>query len=370
MSKWNVCESLEKQLLKEWRECVESLTDLGPIQKRALIKRYSMILETLSSRRYWNSIGYTLIRLIVTTGSIAVPALLPIKQFDDEPDTENIIYWTTWGISLIVSLANGMMSLFKIDKTFFTAGQLFEKLQSEGWMYLTLSGEYSIKNTETATIPNSSASISSGTGTATGIGGGTNSETASNSGSLVGSEKEGNHQHDHSTMFSRFMERLERLYTRIIDIDYNYNPTIRNQGIPQGGSGITSLSPSHPNSSVEIASSQFEIPFSKERQIQKLYSVSGQSEVSNSRRPLRTFRNSGTSGTGRHSRNYTSMKHSIPMSIPKHLSYSHSHSHSQSQSFEEPEDTSEEMEMENQRFPPLPKSPEEAEPQPEKDIKS
>jgi hypothetical protein len=217
------CDSLEKELLQEWKECIEKLQDLGPIQKRAIIKRYSMILNTLSRRRFWNSIGYSVIRFIVTTGSIAVPALLPIKQSDTgtdaNSDTETIIYWTTWGISLLVSLANGMMTLFKIDKTFFIVGQLFEKLQSEGWMYLTLSGHYSAS--ASAGLASMESHDSSSTSTDTPV-------------------------HNHSTMFSLFMEQLEKLYTRITEVDYNpsMKQSISSGQSVLGGSGSGSASAS------------------------------------------------------------------------------------------------------------------------------
>jgi hypothetical protein len=56
---------------------------------------------------------------------------------------QQIMYWFTWGLSLSVTTANGVMTLFKLDKRFFLLHATIEKLRTEMWQYIQLSGRYS-----------------------------------------------------------------------------------------------------------------------------------------------------------------------------------------------------------------------------------
>jgi hypothetical protein len=87
----------------------------------------------------------------MTVGSLIVPALLSI-QYTNSATTEVIsdpgtfeyrIYWATWVISLLVTMSNGLISVFKIDKKYYIAHTTLEHLRSEGWQFLELSGRYS-----------------------------------------------------------------------------------------------------------------------------------------------------------------------------------------------------------------------------------
>ena len=53
------------------------------------------------------------------------------------------IYWSTWVLSLLVTICNAVMTLFKIDKKFMYLHSDIEYLISEGWQYAQLSGRYS-----------------------------------------------------------------------------------------------------------------------------------------------------------------------------------------------------------------------------------
>jgi hypothetical protein len=75
-----------------------------------------------------------------TVGSLAVPALLSLKT---TPDGAEVLYWFTWGMSLAVTTANGLSTLFKVDKRFFMIRTVAEQLRTETWQFLALSGRYS-----------------------------------------------------------------------------------------------------------------------------------------------------------------------------------------------------------------------------------
>ena len=84
---------------------------------------------------------YNVFRFIIQTGSILTPALLSIQHIF-EGDQPNLIYWATWGISLIVGLLANYISLFGLDKKYFTYEKSYHLLVSYGWQYLQLSGKY------------------------------------------------------------------------------------------------------------------------------------------------------------------------------------------------------------------------------------
>ena len=63
------------------------------------------------------------------------PNKLP-KNFDQ------ISYWSTWSISLMVTISNGFLQLFSLDKNFFSYSLVVEQLKTEGWQYFGLSGKY------------------------------------------------------------------------------------------------------------------------------------------------------------------------------------------------------------------------------------
>ena len=88
---------------------------------------------------------YNVFRFIVTTGSILLPALLSIGQMDPSKLPRNfdqISYWSTWSISLMVTISNGFLQLFSLDKSFFNYSLVVEQLKTEGWQYFGLSGKY------------------------------------------------------------------------------------------------------------------------------------------------------------------------------------------------------------------------------------
>jgi len=86
------------------------------------------------------SIIFNLSRIIITIGSLIVPALLSIQGL---ANTNADIYWSTWVLSLLVTICNAIVSLFKYDKRYYYLHTILEQLISEGWQYIELTGKYS-----------------------------------------------------------------------------------------------------------------------------------------------------------------------------------------------------------------------------------
>ena len=119
--------------------------ELSDLQKRILIIRFCGVIKHYRGRVLLVSYLFNIMRFIVTVGSLLVPALLSIQSPGSvssvtSPDT---IYWSTWAVSLAVTMSNGILALFKIDKKYFTLNTVLEQLTSEGWQFLELSGRYS-----------------------------------------------------------------------------------------------------------------------------------------------------------------------------------------------------------------------------------
>jgi hypothetical protein len=130
-----------------YAQIIEQL-DLDEFQKLVLQSRYVALLNKLHSRTSTITFAFYTNKTIVSIGSLIVPALLSIQYTDTGPgqNKESFsfqIYWATWVLSLLVSICNALLTLFKIDKKFIYLHSDIEHLTSEGWQYAQLSGRYS-----------------------------------------------------------------------------------------------------------------------------------------------------------------------------------------------------------------------------------
>lgn len=123
---------------------------IEPVCKTILKERYIRVLHEFQRRCFFLSIIFHTARLIITVGSLIVPALLSIQYTDtssatlsDSASMPYRIYWTTWVISLLVTTCNGVISIFKVEKKYYYLHTTLELLRSEGWQFLQLSGRYS-----------------------------------------------------------------------------------------------------------------------------------------------------------------------------------------------------------------------------------
>lgn len=88
------------------------------------------------------SIMFHVSRTIITVGSLLVPALLSIQNNSSKEINEQV-YWATWFTSLLVTICNGLQTLFKLDKKYYSVHTVMEQMISEGWQYIELTAKYS-----------------------------------------------------------------------------------------------------------------------------------------------------------------------------------------------------------------------------------
>ena len=116
--------------------------DLEPYKKSILQDRYLTVLRNFQYRANLYSCLFFMSRITITVGSILVPAFLSIQG---NPIRDNL-YLAAWVISILVTVCNGVITLFKIDKKYYFIHMTLELLHSEGWQYVGLCGRYNPKD--------------------------------------------------------------------------------------------------------------------------------------------------------------------------------------------------------------------------------
>jgi hypothetical protein len=120
---------------------IDKLT-LDDYHKNVFKVRYMPLLRQYRRRAFMYAAMFHIMRAVVTVGSITVPALLSLTTGTT---------WLTWSISLAVSICNGVLTLFKIDKKYYSLHTTMHILETEGWQYISLAGKYSKQRDQVVT---------------------------------------------------------------------------------------------------------------------------------------------------------------------------------------------------------------------------
>lgn len=117
----------------------------NPVDNSIIMNRFLNEVLFYEKKRDDTKKYYNIFRFIVTVGSILLPALLSVGQMDPAKLPANfdiISYWCSWSISLSVTISNGFLQLFSLDKNYFEYSLTTEQLKTEGWQFCELSGKY------------------------------------------------------------------------------------------------------------------------------------------------------------------------------------------------------------------------------------
>ena len=126
-------------------DIINSLTLNSETDKHILKSRFLYEVLNYDARRDYTKKYYNGFRFTVTVGSILLPAILSIGQMDPDklPDNfDDISYWSAWSLSLMVTVSNGFLQLFSLDKNYFEYAITSEQLKTEGWQFFQLAGKY------------------------------------------------------------------------------------------------------------------------------------------------------------------------------------------------------------------------------------
>jgi hypothetical protein len=118
----------------------DRLKDLTDQQRITIKERYRFLMTEYRRRLMMYALLFYILRITMTVGSLTVPALLSLSV---SPEDQGLLKWLTWAISLAVTTANGLITLFKVDKRFFMLHSTAERLRTEAWQFLSLGGRYS-----------------------------------------------------------------------------------------------------------------------------------------------------------------------------------------------------------------------------------
>ena len=113
-------------------------------RKNNIRHRYIRLLDEFQGRALRYSISFYVGHSVITFGSLIVPALMSIQYSSTLNEySQQVLYWLTWVISLLVTTFNAILVLFKVDKKYYSLHTTLERLRSEGWQYIGLTGRYS-----------------------------------------------------------------------------------------------------------------------------------------------------------------------------------------------------------------------------------
>lgn len=117
-------------------------------EEENLLKRKIVYKRFVSQVMYYESASasvasqYNFLRLMITIGSMLLPTLQTIQGNKKVIDYDIYIYWSSIFVSLIIMVCNGLVTLFKIDRTHVLYNLTSEKLKRAGWNYIERSGDY------------------------------------------------------------------------------------------------------------------------------------------------------------------------------------------------------------------------------------
>ena len=131
-------------------------TNLNDLERNFINIRYLRLVKNLEETTKRSAFFYYIFSAIVTTGSIIVPSLLAIQDRSfkynateqEKEEHSNNVYWTVWGISMSVTLANAFIKLLRLDQTFISRNLRLNQLRSEGIMFISGIGEYASNDSD------------------------------------------------------------------------------------------------------------------------------------------------------------------------------------------------------------------------------
>lgn len=128
------------QAFEEALRCV----NMTGTQKLAINERFvNVATKYRAGRKRWGVIS-SVSRVVVTVGSILVPGMVILDdEITERSQASQAIAYVVFGVSLTVSIVNGLQELFSATKRFITLSTTEEMLVTEGWLFIGLSGKYS-----------------------------------------------------------------------------------------------------------------------------------------------------------------------------------------------------------------------------------
>lgn len=200
------CMACNSQSTMDWEMLKRLLQELDITlhDKNLIMARFHQIfkhIETHFNQVQWS---YNNSKLFIATASVVNPALLSIMP-GVEGDSYTGFFWLVWSLQIAVSLVTAYTTFFKWDKKYFMYMVYKQRVEQEIWMYLELTGPYSIVHPL--------------------------------------NETEVNLMHTtHQSKIKHFLLQLEKLFKKLRETDFNIETTDERES-GGGGEGYSSNQP-------------------------------------------------------------------------------------------------------------------------------
>lgn len=113
--------------------------DLTEASHRIAVDRIASKTASLEQRVRRLECCYRAAKLMVTLGALLTPAVSGLDASTADPKA---VFWLIWSLGLGTAGSNALISLFALDRKYFSLKERVSRLQSEAWLYASLSGKY------------------------------------------------------------------------------------------------------------------------------------------------------------------------------------------------------------------------------------
>jgi hypothetical protein len=139
---WNGNNEDKRRFPEAFTEVLRTCSLTGR-SKLIIRERFLNLYRKYRKKHKYTNIYHNSSRIIVSMGSIIIPALLTLdNEISERSLTSQSIYYTTFGISMLVTLTNAISELTQISKKYYTYATMKDSLETEGWSFMSLSGKY------------------------------------------------------------------------------------------------------------------------------------------------------------------------------------------------------------------------------------
>lgn len=119
------------------------VTDISGRAKLFLHERYLSLFIKYRQKYKRSKFINNITRIIISIGAICIPALLAIDdEIRERSQASQMIYYTSFGLGIFVSVINALVELSQVSKRFYANATTKQLLEFEGWSFLLLRGVY------------------------------------------------------------------------------------------------------------------------------------------------------------------------------------------------------------------------------------
>ena len=135
---------MAKQTYPEWLKAefgdLIGKLDIDDDHRRFMKSRWLDQLAWLEGKAVGAQRRYYALRLITLVGALLIPALVSINFAGDRYDTA--VRVATWVVSLVVAVSAAIEQFFRYGDRWRNYRRTAERMKTEGWLYIQLSGPY------------------------------------------------------------------------------------------------------------------------------------------------------------------------------------------------------------------------------------